>query len=144
LVKYDPNGNVLWARQSIEPTNYCSGGGAGVAVDHHGNEYITGYILDTLVFGGHMIANNGENAFIVKYDNNGNALWGTATNNLSPNGIYGQSIAADTVGGVYISAGQGAPQTIIQVIYQSDTFTAKNTRDMTFLLKVDYSGNLIC
>ncbi len=50
LVKYDSNGNVLWAKQALIPSGYSSGTGSSVTTDNHNNSYIAGTFWDTLVF----------------------------------------------------------------------------------------------
>jgi hypothetical protein len=66
--KYDPNGSVLWTRQfgSID-IDWAS----GVAVDASGNVLVVGATYGSLAGG-----NAGEeDAFVRKYDPNGNELW---------------------------------------------------------------------
>jgi hypothetical protein len=81
LVKYDTNGNVLWAK---------SGGGSSnefiisIDADASGNCFIGGYYYSpTLTFGTTTLTNSGSpDVFLAKFDTNGNALWaksGTGT-----------------------------------------------------------------
>lgn len=73
IVKIDPAGNPVWGR---------SGGGMGMdylrglAVDNQGNCYISGNFEETAHFGSFTLNVVGNtDAFAVKYDPNGNALW---------------------------------------------------------------------
>ncbi|MGA8212882.1 MAG: hypothetical protein WB799_04770 [Candidatus Sulfotelmatobacter sp.] len=87
LAKYDTNGNFFWGQ-----TNAASGNSIpyGVAVDANHNAYVTGWFEDTTTF----FSQNGVNitvpgfsflaaspgdfpadAFLVKYDTNGNVQW---------------------------------------------------------------------
>lgn len=78
LVKFDGAGNRLWA-------TYYGGSGAdfgyGVKTDAAGNIYLTGYTESTsgiATVGAHQTVYGGSNdAFLVKFDSNGNRLWGT-------------------------------------------------------------------
>jgi hypothetical protein len=74
LTKYDANGNVLWAKSA--------GGTQGdiaysIAVDASGNTYMTGYFYSPiLTIGSYTLTNAGiDDAFLAKYDANGNVLW---------------------------------------------------------------------
>ena len=71
LIKYDNNGNVLWAKQ---------GGGNGsagysIVIDNSGNCYLIGSFFNTATFGGYNLISAGSNdIFIVKYNSNGSVL----------------------------------------------------------------------
>lgn len=100
LVKYDPSGTVLWAK---------SAGGTGddraysVAVDTLGNSFLTGYFVSsTITFGTLPLNNTGAlDLYLVKYDENGNALW---ANSASGTGFeYSYSVAVDKAGNSFIT-----------------------------------------
>lgn len=86
LAKYDPSGNVLWAKRA---------GGKGddratsVKTDASGNSYITGYYTNySISFASVLLPNEpGDNSFLAKYDTNGNVLWAI--------GVGGDSQALD-------------------------------------------------
>lgn len=64
-VKYDTNGNQMWAKR------YASGFGemaSEVEVDAAGNVYVTGY-------GGHSVAGDAEDFVTIKYSPTGEQLW---------------------------------------------------------------------
>jgi hypothetical protein len=96
LVKYDPNGNILWAKQTSRSTpNGNSEYSRGIAVDATGNAYIVGEIEDGPVNFGSIIVNPNQgqsNAFIAKYDKNGNAIW--VQQGIPPDHISGSSFQA--------------------------------------------------
>jgi hypothetical protein len=88
LVKYDINGNFQWG-QSNEASPNCIP--RKVAVDAHNSAYVTGWLEGTTTFhsnDGHDLTITGlskpvqtfpdfpDDAFIVKYDAEGNAKWG--------------------------------------------------------------------
>jgi hypothetical protein len=73
LLKFDPSGALLWARQA---------GGAGnesnvrVAVDAAGNALVTGAFQGTAAFGTNtLVSLGGNDVFIAKFDPAGNVLW---------------------------------------------------------------------
>lgn len=80
LVKYGPNGNVIWAK-AVGGKNVEYG--YGVAVDGQGDVYITGDFLspklyfdpDSIIYLVHDSNGGVENIFLAKYDSNGNLLW---------------------------------------------------------------------
>jgi hypothetical protein len=86
LAKYDTSGNFLWGETNAASPNCIP---SAVAVDAQDNAYVTGWLEDTTTF----YSNNGANitvtgfspaqtdtnypddAFLVKYDGNGNVQW---------------------------------------------------------------------
>jgi ribosomal protein S11 len=100
IVKFDPNGNVLWATSA--------GGslleeGRGIATDASGNVVVTGFFeSSSITFGNVMLANTGgRDVFVVKFDPNGNVLWAaSAGGNLSDEG---RDIATDASGNIVVT-----------------------------------------
>lgn len=105
IVKYDANGNVLWAK---------SAGGAGsdigysICADANGNVFVTGgFLSPSITFGSITLTpptancafNNCDPMFIVKYDAGSNVLCASA---LSSGGDYNNSVSIDTYGNAYI------------------------------------------
>ncbi len=124
LVKYDQNGNVLWASQSVgNGDSYAIG--YSVATDDLDNSYITGiaynvggYEWDTLAFGPKTLYVN--NQFIVKYDPNGNVVWATQPDTtIIFTGMGGSAVTTDKFNHEYV------------------------TGDGAFLIKYDRNGNVI-
>jgi hypothetical protein len=73
VVKYDPNGNLLWARNAGSSTIDV---GSSIAVDGLGNCYVTGYYSGSMTIGASSLPNAGnEDIFIAKYDASGSLLW---------------------------------------------------------------------
>ena len=74
LVKFDAQGQVLWARN---PGSAAEEWGASVAVDGHGNPYLAGGFGGTLPLGSGALVTRGDNdIFVARFDAQGNALWG--------------------------------------------------------------------
>ena len=132
LVKYDPNGNVLWA-QSAGGTDedYAQ----AIQVDIFGDIYISGWTRNSsITFGSVTLVNtsiNDVNSFIVKYDSNGNVLWAKFINRSG-----GTIISTDNFGNIY---GFGRFYGTF-IIFGNDTLTNLGI-DNIFLVKFDSSGN---
>ncbi len=110
IAKYDVNGNYFWAKNI---------GGSGraeaywVAVDAAGNAYIMGRFYDgsSIDFnlggsGGMLTTAGGDyDAFIAKYDANGNYQWanGLRDINMGEDGMFKSGVVVDAAGNVYIT-----------------------------------------
>ncbi len=137
LVKYDNNGNVLWARQASSGTSFPT----SVATDEKGNCYVTGYYVGLAVFGSYFLSSSGAatTPIIVKYDKNGNVVW--ATEATFPTNLCGgeaESIATDDFGNIYVS---GYFTDSIRFGSYALNGTLNNSTGNVFLAKYDSSGN---
>jgi hypothetical protein len=94
VTKYNAAGAVQWSRQ-IGTSGYDTS--HGVSVDPSGNVYVGGFTEGSL--GG---TNAGlQDAFVRKYDGNGNVLW---TGQIGTSGgDFGEGLSTDASGNVYIS-----------------------------------------
>ena len=111
LVKYDRDGNVLWARQSGITSN-SSVHNCSVATDNLGNAFITGSFDTTTTFGARVLTNTSiisSNMFLVKYSASGNVQWARQSTGtgLDNNYNYPFSIATDVSGSVYVTSDFG-------------------------------------
>ena len=98
ISKYNKNGDNLWTQ--LFGTSEDDSAWGGVALDPNANIYIAGETRGNL--GGNV--NAGElDAFIAKYDTDGNRLWTTLLGTLALDSAY--SIAVDSNGNSYISGG---------------------------------------
>jgi hypothetical protein len=106
LVKYNPQGQVQWARQ---------GGGAGydyaadVAIDATGNVYVVGGYNAAATFGSMVLPSlnsgvvNNYNTYLLKYDAQGTLLWGKATVPASSQDYaLLTAVGVDASGNVYV------------------------------------------
>ncbi len=105
LAKYDPNGNYLWA---IRIGGDRADEGNAVALDEDGNVYVTGFFVfraffdpsgkDTLKAGAGF-----QDAFVAKYDSNGNYKWAVNMGGTKVN--TGTAITVSKQGNVYVTGG---------------------------------------
>lgn len=136
IVKYDFNGNALWAQ--------TAGGGTGlnydaesIAVDASGNAYIEGNYDGTMKFGSITLSSAGlYDVFLAKYDVNGSVQWARSAGGA--NYEYANSNAIDPSGNIYITGYFMDPLTIIG----NDTLAYKGVDDI-FLAKYDANGNVL-
>ena len=138
IVKYDANGNALWAKSAGGADNEW---GYSVATDAAGNTYITGaFASSTITFGATTLTNSSSvgnsDIFIVKYDANGNALWAKSAGGTWDD--VGNSIATDAAGNAYITGGFSSPA----ITFGTTTLTNSGDYDI-FIAKYDTNGNVI-
>src|ERR1039458_1834478 len=135
IAKYDPSGNVIWAKRA---------GGAldeeawGVACDATGNVYVTGtYTSTSMVIGSPTLTNttNESSIFLAKYDPNGNVIWAKGCAGPVSNPCTPYSLTTDNSGNVFIT-GFFSGGTI-----SFDTVTASAGPNWsTFIVKFNSSG----
>jgi hypothetical protein len=99
--KYDSNGNEIWTRQFGTAED---DGALGVAAGPQGEVYVSGWTNGT--FPG-QTCYGGRDAFVRKYDSNGNVIWtrqfGTASSDSASAvtvGLQGEAHVSGPVGGV--------------------------------------------
>ena len=99
LLKYDSTGNLLFAKSyGGASTDIASGG----ALDSLGNFYLTGFYMNTIVFGSTILVSNGQTDFyLAKFDNTGNVIWAKNGGGISYDG--GTGIAIDKYNHVYVT-----------------------------------------
>lgn len=105
LTKFNAAGVEQWTRQlnTDSETNKSFDPNLGVAVDASGNIYVTGNTSLNLNPAKvvTVIPTEGYDAFLAKFDTNGNTLWTRMLG--SPGDDYGTDVAVDINGNVYIS-----------------------------------------
>ena len=137
IVKYDPFGNVLWAKKvggSGEDETY------GITVDAKNNIIITGYFESPKIgFGTDTLINvnpGTPDIFVAKYDPNGNVIWAK--------GAYGSSldisigVVTDANNHIIISGYFESPY----LVFGTDTLVNNGTSNI-FITKYDSTGNVI-
>jgi hypothetical protein len=138
LIKYNPNGNVLWAKTAGGSNN---DGGCNAAIDLAGNVYFSGvYFLSSIAFGNDTLTNTGfADIFIVKYDSLGNIIWVKDAGSIGWDYATGYT---DHLGDFYLLGGFDGASLILgtDTIYDSDS-TVNNA--VIFIAKYDSLGNII-
>ncbi len=112
-VKYDPNGNQLWAVRYTYPVP-SSDVGNKVVMDASGNVYVTGTSTGLV---------NGQDYVTTKYDANGNLKWLVRYDGPEGRHDYPYDIAVDASGNVYVTGyswGSGTLYDIATIKYNSN------------------------
>ncbi|HTA27864.1 MAG TPA: T9SS type A sorting domain-containing protein [Bacteroidia bacterium] len=102
LVKYDSNGNAIWARSAT----ITNGSVISYSVSNDDSDYvyITGGFSGTISFGSTILTNsNNSCAFLTKYDSIGNVVWAKSATVKKRSSCYGLGITTDHLGGIYIT-----------------------------------------
>lgn len=132
VTKHDFSGNFIWAQQIGGAFDDVSN---AIVCDNAGNIFVTGYYTSsTLVIGSYTLTNmGGTDAFVVKYDPNGNVLWAKSFGDNMIEEPYG--IASDGIN-VFVT-GQFQSNTIN---FGTSTLTCNGGGDV-YLAKYDNNGN---
>ncbi len=143
IAKYDPNGNVLWAKSIGGRSDDFAG---SVTTDSFGNVYLVGYFWsDSIIFESITLTNiQGHNGagdiFIAKYDSTGNILWAKSA------GGYGNdaaiAVSTDFIGNVYVAGGFQSSS----ITFGTTTLTNSDTINQVlylFIAKYDSAGNVL-
>lgn len=130
IVKYDANGNVLWAKNGSGTNDIISN---SISADPFGNVYVIGMFRpNSVTFGSITIsppASSFNPMFTVKFDTDGNELCGSA---LSSGGIFQNCVCTDPIGNAIIGGSFAVSPFIVgsTTLYKSsaqDMFIAKQT-----------------
>lgn len=141
ILKWDPNGNFIWAKQ-IGNSNY--GYGADIATDAQGNLVVVGQFNGSGDFdpgpGVHTLTTAGDyDAFIIKLSSVGNFIWAF---NLGNSGYEAcRSVSIDT-GGNILAIGTFAGTVDFQPGTGVTNVTAAGSFD-AFLLKLSPAASLV-
>ena len=151
LAKYDPSGNVIWAKSAGGAknegmiNNVVDQKAISLSVNSSGDAFITGSFLSPTINFGSVNLTNADNTgntadiFLAKYDYLGNLLWAKSAGQTATS-EKAESIAADTSGNVYIA---GFFNSSI-LIFDTTTLTnADASHEDMFLAKFDTSGNVL-
>ncbi|HRF81749.1 MAG TPA: hypothetical protein PL070_16850 [Flavobacteriales bacterium] len=137
VAKFDPDGNLLWARSGAGTGGTARDVGNAIAVDNNGNVYSCGYFRSqTISFGSVILTNEGQaDAFIVKYDPSGNVLW--ARSEAGGGWDLCTGLAADASGNVFACGRYSSNSITIGMT----TLTNVNNNYDLFIAKFDTDGN---
>ncbi len=137
IVKYDANGNVLWARAGVGSVEDYS---QSIEIDNSGNIYLCGFFNSPyLSFGSDtLFQNNSEDFFIVKYNSLGSIVW-----TKSFGGDHAMGITTDDENNVIVTGDFGSDSLIIDqfILYNSNYYGSPHPN--VFLIKFDSLGNAI-
>lgn len=144
VAKLDASGNCIWARAGQSNTPNPSGTSMrSLDVDTTGSVYITGYFYNNVVnFGSLTLTKTvttqfNANMYIVKYDSNGNAIWGYNTGSQYENMTGGLSVKTDQSNNVYVSG------FFTNTVNFGSTTLSSTGGSQMFTAKFDSAGNIL-
>lgn len=152
IVKYDDNGNIVWAREAGTIHNQNNASSAGICTDKQGNVYVDGYFADTMGFGANTLIGpndpyySDDAIFWAKYDSAGNLLWAKQSHvlDLDTAEWISYAINTDASENLYITGSRNALYfDKVKVIFDSDTLQLSKSRDPFFFIKMDSSGSVL-
>lgn len=91
LARYDAGGDCLWARNL----------GGVLALNGNDGAYVVGKFTGSMLFGADNLSAAGQDAYVAKYDANGNKLWAKKMGGALDDGAY--SVAVDGLGRVHVT-----------------------------------------
>ncbi|MCX6258132.1 MAG: T9SS type A sorting domain-containing protein [Bacteroidia bacterium] len=143
IVKYDLNGNVIWANNAY---GFISGVASSVAADASGNSFLTGnFNSSTIAFGSDTLTNEGHhNIFLTKYDANGNDLWAKSAGGTSDDFAF--SVAADASGNAIMVGSFSSPTITFGSISLTNILTnpdSLGTRSDMFIANLGTSNGIM-
>jgi hypothetical protein len=137
VVKYDPNGNQLWARGNVGEPNYPR-----IAVDPIGNVFLAGDFAVKLSFGSTNLESNiapddvSRDIYLAKYCSCGQLLWVTQSDGNAAE--YLRSIAVDGSGNcLLVGSYKGA------LAFGDSVLKGSPTNQCTFAAKYDLNGTVL-
>jgi len=156
IVKYDPNGNVLWvsfvySKYSYIYLNSIVYGPTGL--------YLTGVfgvsnlvslynpnVIDSGISVKSASGTNGDTAIVFKYNSSGYAQWATVLANNNSYGSSGNSVAVDSNDNVYATGSYRGPLNIYSASNQVTPVKTLPGNQFTgiysYLVRYDLSGNV--
>ena len=139
LVKYDPSGNVIWAKNASGTSTDM---GTGVCAAASGNIYISGwYTSPTMTIGANTLTNtsntgNIADIFFAKYDNSGNVIWAKTVGGTADD--YSFSTALDLNENVFITGSFSSTS----LVFGGSTITNAGNSDV-FIAKYNSGGTAL-
>lgn len=132
IVKYDPLGNIVWAKGASGPGEKK---GHSVCTDSSGNVLVAGVFYGpTVTFGSITLTGTSDDAFVVKYSPSGNVIWVKSIEGGSWD--IGYSVSVDAYDNVFMAGWFYSPS----IVFDGVTYTNNGGYDF-FLAKYSPAGN---
>ncbi len=139
IVKYDSQGNVLWAKKYGGPKTDFSN---AVATDAFGNFYISGGFNETIKLGSFTLTTFTVGTFIAKFDPNGDVIFAKKITEEGPG--WATKIKTDTAGNVYLTGSFSTPTITLGTISATvEDFIDTQSSNRGYVAKMDSQGNYL-
>jgi hypothetical protein len=140
LTKFDPLGNVLWAKRSGTSNTERS---FSLATDLNNNVVITGgFYGSSITFASTTLSGSGGNVFIAKYDPLGNVLWAKGAGGNGTD--LGSGISTDAAGNIYATGGFSSLSTNYTISFDNIPVSSTGSGDgNVYVVKYDALGNAL-
>lgn len=144
LVKYDPEGQLVWARQAGGATNETSD---RIAVSPAGDCYVSGSFRSTTTFGTFTLSNTSafSSRFVAKYDSQGSVIW--AKQYFGERELFYTVAAGDSAGNGFVITETGSTNFLIAkfdpqgATLWSKTLQYSNNSPIIPRVRADAAGN---
>jgi len=132
--KVSSNGTSQWSKSF---GGSQSDRGLGISVDLSGNVLVCGFYTGSINFGNgvSLASNGGQDAFVVKLDANGNAIW-AKTGGSTEGSDRANALAVDATGNVFVTG-----QFSGSASFGAFTLDATDGTNDAFIVKYDSNGN---
>lgn len=144
LIKFDPNGNALWAKTygGVSGASYSDGWACDIKNDAAGNSYLWGWCSNNAVFGAFTLSNpigTQYSFYLAKINTSGDVVWAKAVHEKYVAGAgfnYGDLLDLDKAGNLYVGGHFKDQISIEGTTYQpegiNDFFVAKYSNSGAF------------
>ena len=134
VIKYNSNGDPVWMDNPGGPIGQKAN---SLAADISGNIYVTGTFLAGFSFGSSFLESlNGEDGMLLKYDSEGNNIWGVSLGSIGS--VKCNKLVIDSEGYIYVSGFYSGP-----FINIGDTTLNNNGDFDIFVAKYNPQGELL-
>ncbi|GAA3932207.1 SBBP repeat-containing protein [Hymenobacter algoricola] len=135
VAKFDPQGNLLWARAGGATAN-GDAYAATAGTDALGNIYVGGDFSGSLSFGGTPVTASNENIFLFKLTPAGTVVWARTAGGADSD--YGYALTTDAAGNAYLTGSFSNSAT-----FGTTTLTTGGSNDEDgFVVKYDTQGTV--
>ncbi len=139
LVKFDPDGNALWAKTfgGVTGASYSDSWPVDIKTDENGNSYLWGWCPTNATFGSTTLTNpinQNYSFYLTKINTLGNVEWANAVYETKSGFNYGDLLDLDKAGNIYVG---GHFKGLIRV--GSNSYTPVGANDF-FAAKYSNSG----
>lgn len=138
LAKYNYLGKLIWAKKF----NGINASVSAITIDKEGNIYMTGDFTDDFYIDSTLLTSTTKNAFIAKFNTNGNLIWA----DKSTSTIYdcrGYNLIIDKSDNVYMIGIFQSYHISFGNITLTFPFSAAGSGDAIFIVKYNKSGNIL-